>query len=290
MLTKLNKIKTFKNSWDRLRQIRMHKIHKFTPKIPIEIKVGSLVLKTVTEKFELIEALKLRYEVFFEEMQGKTKGSGIDVDEYDAVCDHLIIVDTKKDKIVGTYRLNCSKFSDDYYSANEFHLDRLMRDSHVKVELGRACIHKDYRKGAIISVLWRGIAEYMNMTSAQYLFGCGSVKTKDPFEAALIYKYLQEENRITERFYCPTTKAFTMPGFTDALESYAAGLTEEQRSKAKALIPPLFGAYLRAGADVCGEPAWDIDFQCIDFLTLLDRQRLNGVHSKRYSVDATLRA
>ncbi len=289
MITKFQKMPMFNeisDSWVRLRQIRNHGLHKFSPKVPIHFKIGSLVLKTVTEKYELIEALKLRYEVFFEEMQGKTKKGGIDVDEFDALCDHLVIIDSKTDRIVGTYRLNCSKFSNTFYSAGEFQMERLLRDTHIKVELGRACIHKNFRKGTIISLLWRGIAEYMNQTGAQYLFGCGSVKTKDPHTAALLFQLLKEDGRLTQRFYCPTTLPYSMPGLPEEIAKLSGGLSESQRDSARSLIPPLLNSYLKAGVEICGEPAWDVDFQCIDFLTLLDRSRLNGVHSKRYSVES----
>ncbi len=284
-IQKMPMINEITDSWVRLRQIRNHGLHKFTPKVPIHFKVGSLVLKTVTEKYELIEALKLRYEIFFEEMQGKTKKGGIDSDAFDAICDHLVIVDTKTDRIVGTYRLNCSKFSTKFYSADEFQMDRLLRDPHIKVELGRACIHKNFRRGTVISLLWRGIAEYMNQTGAQYLFGCGSVKTTSSYESALVFQYLKEEGRLSLRFPCPTTFRFTMPGLTEEIEKLKSGLTDAQRDQAKALIPALLHSYLKAGVEICGEPAWDADFQCIDFLVLLDRSRLNGVHSKRYSVE-----
>lgn len=76
-------------------RLRQNKIHKFKPKVEIFSEKGPFVLKTVSDTEELIEALRLRYQVFHREMLGKTKTRGIDVDEFDFVCDHLIIKDKK---------------------------------------------------------------------------------------------------------------------------------------------------------------------------------------------------
>src|SRR5437868_12284710 len=177
-------------------QMRLNRINKFKPKIEVRSEVGPFVVKTVASAEELKEALRLRYQVFHREMIGKTKETGVDVDEYDFLCDHLVIVEKKTNKIVGTYRLNCSDFSNDFYSAREFNLSRVMQQLGTKLELGRACIHKDFRRGVVISLLWRGIAEYMASSRAQLLFGCGSIKTENPRQAALLYKHFQSNGRI----------------------------------------------------------------------------------------------
>lgn len=172
--------------------------------------MGSFVLKTLTTSKELKSALQLRYQVFHREMIGKKSERGIDVDEYDFQCDHLVIQEKKTQRIVGTYRFNSSLYTDNFYSSREFALDRLLKHDGIKIELGRACIHKDFRRGAVIALLWKGIADYMNLSKAQYLFGCGTIKTKNPREAALLYKYFLEDQRIHNDFLCPPTQSSTM--------------------------------------------------------------------------------
>lgn len=267
-------------------QLRLNKIHKFKPKVEIQTEVGPFLLKTVTTVDELKAALKLRYEVFHCEMIGKTKANRLDVDEFDFLCDHLIIVDKRTENIVGTYRLNTSTHAENFYSAREFKLDRIMEQPGVKIELGRACIHKDFRRGIVISLLWKGIAEYMSATNAQVLFGCASIKTQNPRHAALLYRYFFEENRFTPEYFAPPTLAYTMPNLDLWIKNFKSPLTEAERAEAKELIPPLCRAYLKIGAYLGGEPAWDDEFKCIDFLTILHREDLNRTLWKKYKLDS----
>lgn len=267
-------------------QLRMNKIHKFKPKVAIQVELGPFTIKTITTVDELKEALSLRYQVFHREMIGKKKLTGIDVDEFDTICDHLIIVEKRSQQIVGTYRLNCSLFSDQFYSGKEFNLKRILEKREVKLELGRACIHKDFRKGSVISLLWRGIAEYMSASNANLLFGCASIKTQNPREAALLYRYFFEEKRFSPEFFAPPTLSFTMPHLDLWIQNFKSPLTTDERAEAEKLIPPLFRAYLKIGAYVGGEPAWDDEFKCIDFLTILKREDLNRVLWKKYKLSA----
>lgn len=267
-------------------QLRKNKVHKFKPKIEIHSERGNFILKTVTETDELVQALRLRYEVFHQEMIGKSKPRGIDVDEFDFSCDHLVIKDKKTDQVVGTYRLNCSLFSDQFYSANEFHLRKIMELEGTKLELGRACIHKDYRKGVVINLLWRGIAEYMAKTKSRLLFGCASIKTESPRQAALLYRHFELENRFHENYLCPPTIAYQMPSLDLWIESMKRPLTSEEQSEVDALIPPLCRAYLKIGAYLGGEPAWDKEFKCIDFLTILESENLNKALWRKYTASS----
>lgn len=268
-------------------QLRMNRIHKFKPKIEIHSEVGPFEIKTVTDIDELKEALSLRYDVFHKEMLGKKNPQGIDVDEFDFNCDHLIIKEKRSNQVVGTYRLNCSLFTDDFYSAKEFMLANILQLPGVKLELGRACIHKDFRRGILISLLWRGIAEYMAACDAKFLFGCATVKTDDPRDAALLTRYFEDEKRISAGLHTRPTLAFAMPLLDYFLNEIQSPLTETQRAQAEELLPPLCRAYLKAGAFIGGKPAWDQEFQCIDFLTILQREDLNRTLWKKFKLDPT---
>lgn len=268
-------------------QLRLNRIHKFKSKIDIHIEVGPFEVKTVTNVEELKEALSLRYEVFHREMLGKKSPFGFDVDEFDFNCDHLIIKEKRSNQIVGTYRLNCSLFTQNFYSGKEFLISHLFEQPGVKLELGRACIHKDYRRGVLISLLWRGIAEYMAASEARILFGCATVKTDDPRDAALLTRYFEEEGRILPDYRTRPTIPFTMPMLNYFMNEVRSPLTEAQRAHAEELLPPLCRAYIKIGASIGGEPAWDQEFQCIDFLTILRREDLNRTLWKKFKLDAT---
>jgi putative hemolysin len=228
----------------------------------------------------------LRYEVFRREMLGRTAPWGLDVDEFDFGCDHLIIREKRSDKIVGTYRLRCSKFTNNFYSAKEFMMNSILQQPEAKLELGRACIHKDYRRGIVISLLWRGIADYLAASGSEFLFGCATVKTDDPRDAALLTRYFEEEGRMTPGFRVRPTLAYTMPMLGFFKEELRGPLTAVQKEEAERLLPPLCRAYLKIGAYVGGDPAWDQEFQCIDFLTILHRRDLNRTLWKRFKMDS----
>lgn len=284
--TSLKGLKRVSSGIKSLYKLRLNKIHKFKPKIEIYHEVGPFVLKTITNPKELKAALQLRYQVFHREMLEKKSERGIDVDEFDFQCDHLIIQEKKSGRIVGTYRFNSSAYTEKFYSANEFNLDRLLKHDGVKIELGRACIHKDFRRGAVIALLWKGIADYMIASKAQFLFGCGSIKTTDPREAALLHKYFIEQNRIVPEYLAPPTMAFKMPGLELWIQKFKNPLTDAEREEAENLVPPLLRTYLKIGCYIGGEPAWDEEFKCIDFLTILDKEDLNKSLWKKYKLDS----
>lgn len=268
-------------------QLRLNRIHKFKAKIEIRSEVGPFEMKTVTDVEELKEALALRYEVFHREMQGKKALRGLDVDSYDFDCDHLIIKDKRSNRIVGTYRINCSLFTEQFYSSKEFMMSKIFQQPGVKIELGRACIHKDFRRGFLISLLWRGIADYMSATDAKMVFGCATVKTDDPRDAAVLTRMFEEDNRIIDVYRTRPTLAYTMPLLNYFMDEVRGPLTETQRAHAEELLPPLCRAYLKVGASIGGEPAWDREFQCIDFLTILQREDLNRTLWKKFKMEST---
>ena len=267
-------------------RLRSHRIHKFKPKIHLVSDKGPFLLKTITSSEELIEALRLRYQVFHREMLGKTRENGVDVDEFDFICDHLAIIEKKTGRMVGTYRLNCSLFSNRFYSSSEFNLRRILEAPGIKLELGRACIHKDFRKGLVIALLWRGIAEYMAATNSDVLFGCASIKTESARQAALLYNHFQREGRIQTDLLCPPTKAFSMNNLDLWIDKMNRPFSAEEIVEVDEMIPPLCRAYLKAGAFLGGEPAYDADFKCIDFLTILPRANLNKVLWKKYGKES----
>lgn len=255
-------------------QLRWNRVHKFKAKINLHIEVGSYVIKTAETPQELIESFRLRHEVFNQEFRGMD-GVGLDFDKFDYHFDHLVIVHKDLKQIIGTYRVNCSKFSKASYTATEFELQQLFAENEGPfLELGRACIHKDYRKGSIISLLWRGIAEYMKLSGASILFGCSSLKITTAREAALVHKYLVDQGLVTDKYACLPTKKFTMPDFSNWYAYFQKGLSEKQVEEAEELMPSLLKSYLKLGAQVACEPAFDEEFNCIDLLTILRKEDL----------------
>ena len=249
---------------------------QFTPNVKIEMRVGRFLVKTATCSRELIQAFTLRFQVFQIESIGVTATSGLDRDRFDLRADHLIIIDEKMDRVIATCRLNCSLFTADFYSEQEFECRSLIETPGTKLEVGRVCVHREFRKGTIIIMLWRAIADYMIKTNAKNLFGCGSVMTEDADEAYILYRYLIEEGKVRPQHGVFPTAQYRFEELERRLKTGdRTPLTHLERTFAKSLLPSLCRSYFEIGCYVPGPPAIDHDFKCIDFLTILESDQLN---------------
>lgn len=219
-------------------------------------------------------AQQLRFEVFNLELNEgleQSYATGLDVDPFDAVCDHLIVEQVATGHIVGTYRLQTGTSAAKnlgYYCAQEFEFSVFEPIRHEIVELGRACVHRQHRNLIVLGLLWKGIADYATERGGRYLIGCSSLTSQNPAEGASAYAELCRKSLVETPY---RTKPLT------AFECSLDHLAEE-----KIQIPKLLRAYLTVGAKICGPPALDRHFQTIDFLTLLDIQSLSAQTRERF--------
>ncbi len=252
----------------------------FYRKVPVYFEKGSYVVKTIENRSELKEVMKLRYQVFHKEYRKKKFPFGLDVESLDPVADHLVIIDKVSNRIVGTYRLICSEFSNVFYSQSEFRIQGFFELHGVKLEMSRACIHRDFRKGVVMNLLWRGLVKYMNEVKAKYLFGCSSVKTMDPREVSLVVERFQTEGQVIDSsIQAQPLPMYEMTRLAVASEEGAISKTVDE------MIPALLQSYLKAGAKVAPVPALDRDFKCVDFFTVLDMDSLTQLYERRYKPD-----
>jgi len=225
---------------------------------------------------EIEQAQRLRYRVFAEELGARirTRVAGVDADFYDPHCEHLIVRDEQAGKVVGTYRILTPEAATrvgSYYTENEFDLTRLQHLRASMVEVGRSCIHPDYRSGAVIALLWGKLAEFMLKNEYRYLIGCASIGMADGgHNAANLFVQLLDahiaplEYRVFPRDRLP-------------FERLVTGHAAE--------VPPLLKGYLRAGAWICGDPAWDPDFNTADLPLLLPMDRLSPRYARHFMRD-----
>lgn len=232
-----------------------------------------LTLSLANTHQEVREVQRLRYKIFIEAegRSGLANDDGIDADEFDSYCDHLIVRDTRTLKVVGTYRLlgpAASRKLGRFYSEGEFDLGRIAHLRNSTVEAGRACIDPDYRSGAVIMLLWAGLAAYMQRHRCEYLVGCASICLVDGgHNAAAIYRSLSETQLAPPEYRVTPHVPFPIDG---------RGLKHEPQ------VPPLLKGYLRSGAWVCGAPAWDADFHTADLFLLMPLSRLDGRYARHY--------
>jgi putative hemolysin len=235
-------------------------------------KVGYTVALARSEE-EVREAQRLRYKVFVEELGAhvKTRLQGHDIDHFDPFCEHLIVRESGADRIVGTYRIlspEAARRVGSYYSESEFYINRLQNLRSRMVEVGRSCIHPDHRSGAVITLLWAGLAEYMVGNNYEYLMGCASIGMADGgHNAANLFSQIDPTHMAPAEY-----RTFPLHGLP--IDRLANGQP--------ALVPPLIKGYLRVGAWVCGEPAWDPDFNTADLLLLLPMSRMNPRYMRHF--------
>jgi putative hemolysin len=283
----ISKIKTVKTALEKLdaeRKMHLFKVRHYKPHVTFQFERGHFIVKTAENGADLEQCIKLRFNVFHKEYMKKKRTHGVDIDKLDYVCDHLMIFDKRTNQTIGTYRLNSSLHSDSFYSAAEFDLGKILELEGNKLELGRACIDKDFRTGVVIALLWRGIAEYIQRTDTKVLFGCGSIKTMEPMEIGLITKHFTENGQLTYDLNVSPTKKYKVKQLSKVLDYIDTHRYEYVPEDVEKLVPPLFQSYIRMGAKICGEPAIDRDFNCIDFLTVVKMDEMNPAIREKFKV------
>jgi putative hemolysin len=231
------------------------------------------------------DAQRLRHAVFAEEMGARLqcRRPGLDEDGFDPYCDHLLVRDRATGEAVGTYRIlppERAAAAGGYYTEQEFDLSRLAHLRACMAELGRSCIHPEYRTGPAIALLWAALARYMVRGGHRYLIGCASIGMADGGHAAA-HLYLR-----LSRTHLAPPEYRTFARCPLPVAELAGGAPDGPRAE----MPPLVKGYLRMGAYVCGEPAWDPDFNSADLPILLPIARVSGRHARHYLGDAAAAA
>ena len=219
------------------------------------------------------EAQRLRWRVFADEMGARLRSSepGVDHDMFDPHCKHLLVRDEKSGEVIGTYRLlppHGARRVGCYYSETEFDLTRLQLLRPRMVELGRTCVDARHRSGAVIALLWSGVASYMTAHGYRYLIGCASMSLADGGRSALgAFRRMQAISPAPIEY-----QVFPrVPLELDRIEASDS-----------AALPPLIKGYLRCGAYVCSEPAWDPDFNSADFFMFLPLSKMVSRYARRF--------
>ncbi len=225
---------------------------------------GALVVSWARHQDEVRQVQRLRYQIFAQEMGARLSSAvpGHDVDLFDNYCEHLLVRDEVSREVVGTYRLLTpaqAKRVGSTYSDLEFDLTRLRSLRDRMVELGRSCVHPDYRHGGVIMALWGALAEFMVRNKLDTMIGCASIPMLhngviSGDVAASIWQQLKATHLAPIEYH-------VRPRLALPIEQLDGSLEVEP--------PALIKGYLRLGAKILGAPAWDPDFNTADLPMLM---------------------
>lgn len=252
-------------------------MHNHQPKADFKINTGSYTLKIANTPHELKSALNLRHKVFL-----KTDTQKLHIDKVDAVSDHLIILDQTTKAPVGYYRLNASSNLLHFDLKSEFNLKSFRLPFSNFLELNHACIDQKHRNGLILYLLWKGLYLYTEQIKTDFLFGNTNIQNVTPQQAALIYKYFEQNNLINTKSKITPRLSSKIPFFDDHYQSFTNSLSEAQIRHASQLIPKLLKVYIKAGAEIMSEPAYDSDTNSIKFLIGLKTLNLSKKFKRKF--------
>ncbi len=253
---------------------------------------GQLDVRLATSSEEIAAAQALRYQIFYDEMGAAPTAAMTaarrDIDDYDAVCDHLLVIDhgvAGKPHVVGTYRLLrqvVAELNRGFYSAGEYDLSPLIETSKSSgqlLELGRSCVAANYRNNTTITLLWRGIASYLQTHSIGHMFGCASLHGADAGMHAVELSYLYHNHLAP-----PGLRARALPEHFVPMDRLDP--TRFDARLASKSLPPLVKGYLRVGA-LIGDGAFvDRQFNTTDIFVVMPVERITKRYAGRFELGA----
>jgi putative hemolysin len=269
----------------------------------IHAEVGRYRLRLAQSIEDRVAACRLRFRVFNIELgEGLARSyeTGLDTDQFDDVCEHLIVENKQESnsarRIVGTYRMQTgvtAAHHHGYYSEQEFNLAPYEPLRPGVLELGRASIDREHRTPEVLTLLWRGIAQYATDMGLRYLIGCSSLTSQNPTEGWQLYRQL-EHYRVSPEFETTPTAACACPSEQQDAQAQSSSCISESNAAAgeasqaaEVKVPKLLKTYLAIGARIAATPAWDREFGTIDFLTLLDLKLISPAARSRFLAPLT---
>jgi putative hemolysin len=264
------------------------------PRIHAEVGRYRVRLAETAEDREAV--CRLRFRVFNVEMGEGLESSyetGLDTDPFDAFCDHLLVEDKLQEMasrtIVGTYRMQSGATAArhlGYYSAQEFELGPYEPLRAGILELGRASIDREHRTPEVLTLLWRGIAQYATEMELRYLMGCSSLTSRNPAEGWQLYRQL-ENYRVSPEFATEPTAAYACPPEAAGQDGPRSAAGSNGANAEAVKVPKLLKTYLAIGARIAAPPAWDRAFGTIDFFTMLDLKLISAAARNRFLAPLT---
>lgn len=258
---------------------------------PVDVRVGNLLIRLAETPAEVRAAQALRYHVFCEEMGSKSSAEMTaarrEFDSFDGHCEHLLVFDLRRpsgaESVVATYRMmrrEAARQRGQFYSSDEYDVSKIIAYPGEILEVGRSCVHPDFRRGSTMQLLWRGIAEYVFHYDIKILFGCASLPGVDLDANALPLAFLHHHHLAP-----PELRARALPERFVDMRRVAPEAIDEQA--AKAMLPPLIKGYLRLGGYVGEGAVIDDEFNTTDVCVMVKTDWVTEKYFKHYSREST---
>ena len=256
---------------------------------PVDVVVRNLSIRLAESEAEVAAAQALRYRIFYQEMAATGTGEMArlerDFDSFDPFCDHLIVIDRERgegaDAVVGTYRLmrrEAAARRGQFYTVDEYDIGPIVSYPGEVLECGRSCVHADYRNGATMSLLWRGIAEYVFHYEIDLLFGCASLPGVDPDDLALPLSFLYHHHLAP-----PALRARAVA--SRYVNMKLLPIEDIDIAQARQALPPLIKGYLRLGGFVGNGAVIDHQFGTTDVCVVVKTDLITERYYKHYRRD-----
>ncbi len=255
--------------------------------MPIIACANQLELRVTRDGAAIEAAQRLRYRVFYDEMGAVPDPTMLstrkDADAFDAMADHLVVVDLERSTVgapcvVGCYRMlreSVASGHAGFYTAQEFDLSTVRSPGGEIMELGRSCVEPEYRTGAVMQLLWRGIAEYLDTHHVGLMLGCASLPGIDPDAVAPLLSFLHHHALAPVELRPRALADRYVP--MDRLPSEAVDARAALRQ-----LPPLLKAYLRMGGMIGDGAVIDRQFNTIDVCLVLPTERVQTNYQRHY--------
>lgn len=250
---------------------------------------GNLEVLIASTPLEVEAAQRLRYRVFCEEMGAapspEIQRSKRDMDQFDEVCDHLLVVEHQSNGeaiVVGTYRLirrQAMQKIGHFYSETEYDITPIRNQRGEILEVGRSCVDPAFRNRAVMQLLWRGIGAYVARFECTLMFGCASFHGTDPSKHAMALSYLYHYHLAP-----PDLRATALP------ERYVdMNLMPKEAVNVKeafSLLPALIKGYLRLNGYIGLGAVIDPEYNTTDVGIVVKTNLVTDKYAQRYGTPA----
>jgi putative hemolysin len=241
-------------------------------------RVDTLVVRLARTDDELEQVFRLRYRVFCEEAGAHrlVNESGLEIDEFDRYCDHLIVLAPEKELVVGTYRLlpGDRPGRRGVYTQTEFDLGSYTPHVPRALEIGRTCVHPDYRATSAMAMLWTAMFRYYAAGGFAFLMGCASVAGDALQDVRAVRSYFRSREFAIDRYGIAPLASHRVSHLDESID--AADVD------ADAALPTLIKGYLRINGEAASEPAYDPIFDTYDFCMVLETAVVSPAYYRRF--------